>query len=368
MAQFEGQYIVKVGILTFHWNYNWGGILQAYCLLCYLRKLGHEASFISYTPEMLYTDQRTILGFGVRSWIRNAARVFKLDAFRRCNIPVIASLEDNSSDFNLDGLDAVVVGSDVVWSYSRETRWPNRFFLEGLRGKNIRRVAYAPSIGSKPHLIKSVSPAQVQNAANLLAKFDAVSVRDAFSAEFVYEQTGISPPIVCDPAMLEAAIPLRSKPTRTPKKYILCYLFRAWDGDALVSYYKKYYSLPVLTLYGRQDVSTPRRDQIVYSASMEEWLYLFENAEFVITDSFHGTILSIQYGRPFVVLGGKSASSDKTGDLLQRLGLEERWMSYTPPFNGEMSSNLNSPITGEVEHRIATYRSKSQNFLRLSLT
>ncbi|MFZ4773866.1 MAG: polysaccharide pyruvyl transferase family protein [Terrimicrobiaceae bacterium] len=359
---------MNVGILTFHWNYNYGGILQAYCLLRYLRKLGHRATFLSYKPERLYTRQRTILGLGIRSWSRSVERVLKMEAFRRCKFPVSACLEDNSSDLRLKSIDAVVVGSDVVWSHACETRWPNRFFLEGVRENEIRKIAYAPSIGSKVDLIKSVSVAQLQHAAELLAAFDSLSVRDTFSAEFVDEQIGTYPKIVCDPVMLDDVIPLRSNPIRTPKRYILCYLFEPWKAEGMVDYIQGLFGLPVVTIFARQAVGIPLRDQIVYGASLEEWLYLFENAEYVVTDSFHGTILSVHYRRPFVCLVGESASSTKSSDLLERIGLKDRIIQYDQAMFTDPDSCVSEIFNCEVEERIKSYRRSSQEFLLRSLS
>lgn len=97
-----------------------------------------------------------------------------------------------------------------------------------------------------------------------------------------------------------------------------------------------------------------------YEAGVEEFLSLVKHAEYIITNSFHGMIMSVQYHRPFVVFSREQCDT-KITELLELFGLSDRML-----INGMEQFE---PIDYDSVHkRIAEARTKAQDFLRMELS
>jgi hypothetical protein len=221
--------------------------------------------------------------------------------------------------------DAFVVGSDQLWNpigHFGDTAFFLKFASPELR------IAYAPSIGVSQ--LDSDAQDWIRDGVDGLTH---LSVREETGARLVEEVSGRRPQVVVDPTLLVEAERWATE-SRTSRygtgDYVLQYTL-AGDryirdqGDAIA----RALGCPrVVIPKHRRDVLSTRRNVInAWDVGPREFLDLFRRARFVLTDSFHGTIFSVRFGRPFYSFrryGEESAAFSRIEDFLGRIGLEDR--------------------------------------------
>lgn len=267
--------------------------------------------------------------------------------------------------------DAILSGSDQIWN---PKIFPNGHFDPVFFGafSDRRKIAYAPSFG-----IPKVPEDMEQELRSYLGAFSHLSVRERQGQAIVTEVTGQTVPVVLDPTLLLTAEQWSAAASRhmvaqggrqalTPQGYILCYCINR--PGALAPYIQEFArrsGLPVVQLCGiRQKVHPKAR--CILDAGPAEFLELFENAAFVFTNSFHGTVFSTQFRVPFFTAVSPAELADpessRTFSLLSRLGLSNRIV-------GQGSTDaLETPVDWDaVEPRLLAARSASLEYLRAAL-
>ena len=98
---------------------------------------------------------------------------------------------------------------------------------------------------------------------------------------------------------------------------------------------------------------------------MTEWLRGFRDAEFIVTDSFHGTVFSIIFNKPFIAIGNESRGMSRFQSLLKMFGLEDRLVFRSEQVNREL---INRPIDyHKVDELLESYKRFSLGFLTKAL-
>ena len=198
---------MKVGILTFHFAYNYGAVLQAWGLQQAIESLGHEVCFLNYVPDYMKKRVSPFLGWGLRSGSQmldtlchrlgevKRRKRFSDFSLSHLNVsPKIKSRQD-LSDF-CDSLDAIVVGSDQVWNLNWLPEFDDTYFLGFLKRPNeIRKIAYGACFGHRQQ-----PGSHLRKAAPLIGRFDHVGMRNEFGESLVEEVTGGPSVRVVDPA------------------------------------------------------------------------------------------------------------------------------------------------------------------------
>ncbi|NLT69057.1 MAG: polysaccharide pyruvyl transferase family protein [Acidobacteria bacterium] len=352
---------MNVGILTFHWAYNYGSLLQAYCLCKVVRNLGHNVQIIDWAPPGNYVHwwQQWGVRYG-RQLPARALRRVRSDRFKRRNLSFTKRCASVQDLVRVAGdQDAVIVGSDQLWNFHIVPAAGTAYFLDFVQSPRGRRISYAACFGDRQ---------QPQNALTLagplLRRFDSLSVRDEMSAELVYELSGRSPSIVLDPTLLDDFSGLlRDRPFK--QDYIAAY-FISRDhislGARIMRSMKERLGIPVIVIGDAHAVTAEHRS--VLSAGPLEWLTLLRNAAFICTDSFHGTVAAIKFERPFLTWQGKRP--DRLRSLLAASGLQERLIS-------EYDASVIDRLTGiaidykKVKQRLEPRIRSSMRFLREAL-
>ena len=312
---------MKVGIVTQPLLNNYGGVLQNYALQKVLRDLGHNPTTFDRgykaTPWWLYLCSwlKTFICFFIPGKMRPFAKVIPVEKrlavfedFISKNIsktiPVtgIASIPNLAQDF-----DAIVVGSDQIW---RPKYAPNieESFLGFLKKGNTRRIAYAVSFGVD---YWEYSPKQTKTCAALAKKFDAVSIREESGVILCKEYLGIDATWVLDPTLLlkkEDYIEIcKDVPVET-KQILAAYVLNIDDSIMkLCETIAKEQNLE-LRFFSADSKA---------NLSIQEWLAIFRDASYVVTDSFHGTVFSIIFGKEFKCLYNETRGSARFEPLLR---------------------------------------------------
>lgn len=294
---------MKIGIVTLTGNNNYGNRLQNYALSYVLRKMNNEVETIWDKSFRVKSEIRKFL-INTKKIIKNNPEdilLKKLNIEREKNIKkftdkyIINSKYSiyNGTNKNLnDKFDYFVVGSDQVWNYQFINNYKNYFLCFADSNKTI---AYAASFGVSS--IPNEYKASYQNGINHISH---ISVREERGKEIVSELTGRESEVVLDPTMLLTADEWRQvscKPKKTTeKKYILTY-FLGKISNEKEEEIEKIASKNDMEIINLLNVNEP--DHYVYG--IEEFIYLFDNASLVLTDSFHACVFSIIFNTPFYV-------------------------------------------------------------------
>jgi hypothetical protein len=376
---------VKAGILTFHYAHHYGAQLQAYALMRAIELLGVECEIINYVRKdniegsrlfkrglsagVLLSNADTLLNYG-----KLKRRYDRYDMFVKKEMRLSDKFYGSYEELCADPpeYDAYVCGSDQIWNpliFGEKTYDP-AFFAE-FAGSG-RRVAYAPSFG-----ISSIPEDKRELLKKYIEKFDHLSVREKQGEKILKEVTGRDSITVLDPTLLLTMDEWSTvtAPADISEPYILCYFIT--DARKYADYVQavsEKYRLPVVSLCGSRMV-VPQTRYKVLDAGPREFLGLFAGASVVLTDSFHGTVFSLNFNREFFCFDS-SANSEKAvnsrlHNILGKVGLTSRIFSVPADikkFRGFISDGAAAIDHAEVGRILADERSISLKYLEDSLS
>ena len=376
---------MKVAIVTLPLHTNYGGLLQAYALKSCLEGLGHEVTVLDMEDKMPspkfykapFVYARRALGRMING--ASAPEIFRERRFK-AEFPVVSAntkafvdsyieprMVRKFSDVGSGEYDAFVVGSDQVW---RPRYFPGveDAFLKFTEGWDVKRVAYAASFGTEE--LEYENP-QLGECVELLKKFDAVSVRETSGVRMCSEWFDRDDAKhVLDPVMLldvERYNTLAYQAGTHPAKgKLVSYIL---DNDthkqSVVGFIADAGAFDVHDVsVSPYDRNLPIEDRVV--PAVEHWMSGFADAEFVVTDSFHGCVLSILMHKRFVVVGNSSRGLSRIQSLVDIFGLDQRLVQgIDPEDDGEFF--LTEPDWAKVDDVLAKRREECLEFLKNNL-
>ena len=310
---------------------NFGTYLQAYALQKALEGLGYDNKVIddgrvvSSFPKKVFSPLRMI---------RNISFLYPERAeFRKKSLPVISEYEQFKStciktdnDWNLredlsTRYDAYIAGSDQIWSPI--TRFDDFYYL-GFTDR--KKIAYAPSLGTVAYpdnMVRKVKP--------YLASFSAISVREAQGADILRDRFAVDAKVVADPTMLLTRDDWDSVVDGCDdgEPYVLCYFLsynRTYIDFAREFCRQKGLKFRLLVI-SHEFVGVPDAEGIY--AGPQGFLKAVKGAEYILTDSFHGTIFSLIYEKRFCSFkrfkdGDDASQNSRLENLLGKVGLMDR--------------------------------------------
>ncbi len=317
---------MKIGILT-HYNVNnQGAQLQMYATSRYLEERGHEVVILTYEKNFDFIPEegkKNIVSIrSIPYYIKN----YLLDkgvGLTLFNAKKVRAHQEALKHFKLvpydnNGCDAVIIGSDEVFSI--DVGCNKMMYGHGLG--DVPAIAYAPAFGmTDEKILKKFNCYDIVKSG--LENMYSLSARDTHTQSMIKSLTGREVPLVCDPVLLYSGktftVPI--KPIK--QKYMLVY---AYDRnmilqdeiDAIKSYAKKHKLITVSagTYHKWCDKN------IVCNA--EEWYSYFKNAECVVTDTFHGSVVAMKNHCNVAVFIRKSINAFKLKSLLEVTGMQDR--------------------------------------------
>lgn len=370
-------------IITQQLGANYGGIMQAYALQTVLKNMGFNA--VTNNNPNLKTGKNYLLAYLSRfaPWnILKSKKIFVTPKLYRIitknTLPFIEKnintidLFANSKKYQRNivrSFNYFVVGSDQVWRNRYANIKQNMF--DFVDNDSAVRISYAASFGHDN--INEYSDSLKKESKLLLDRFNAVSVREKTGVDICEKEWNINAKHVLDPTMLldkkayfSNLSGLKNKKNDSIFEYVLDSTDQTTD---MIKKIAKIRSLKINKIL--PDTPKSRRDFIdnpdkYAMAPVENWLNSINNAEFVITDSFHGCVFSIIFNTPFVVLINESRGLARLKSLLETVGLEDRILSNA---NLEKLEEIaDRPINwNDVNKIISKERSRSMKFLEESL-
>ena len=264
--------------------------------------------------------------------------------------------------------DCFVTGSDQVWACDLNF-YDDSYFLSFVDEEH-KKISYAASFGRTIDMMK---PEEKAFIAPQLMRFDKLSVREDSGTDVVNALSGREDAVaVLDPTFLlnqEEWEKVASHDHRGKgKKYILCYLMQSRNNDAEALRFAKKMSkqtgLPIIKIC--RGLTSILWGETLYVPTVEEWLGLFMDAEYVVTNSFHGMAFSVNFQKNFTsFVEGEPASgrNSRIYDRCKDLGLLDR--IHVVGTGSEPSSEI-IDYTKPVQE-LERYRAASINYLRGAL-
>lgn len=327
---------MKIGILTFHHSLNCGAALQAWALQTYLRGCGCDAEIVNYgkigwpCKYYLRCDSLRHFAGSFYNGFNTFLKTFLIESYRRHlyrrfhqeYMHLGSSVRKN--EIVQSGYTHLIAGSDQVWHPVINEGDETYFLANATNG--VKRISYAPSFG-----VDTFEPSLEKKMAVWLSKFASLSVREPKGSEIVNRLCGREAQVVCDPTMLLDAAhyeKLERKPLLSlPQKYIAVYTIcgHPWVESVAFELGRRM-KIPVVHLQGGQLARWyfPTAVKHVTALGPSEFLYFIHHAEFVVTNSFHGTVFSLLYHRPFCVALNEKPSDERMINLLVGTGVEDR--------------------------------------------
>lgn len=364
---------MRICILTQPLHTNYGGLLQAYALQTVLKRMGHEVwtEDRKLRPPFIVRIKLLIarlirykgLYYPTKKQERFIAQ--KTIPFVRKYITTTEPISLNTKEkFRKYNFDAYVVGSDQVWRPMYSPYLPN-YFLDFTMGEQVKRLAYAASFGTPDW---EFTLEQTQQCAVLAKKFDAISVREDSGVELCRKYLGVDAVHLLDPTMLlnkedyirlveQEQTPASGKKLMT---YVLDQLEEKWAIIEKVSQTLGLSSNVIMPEREFKKVGTKGIEKCIFPP-VTDWLRGFMDAEYVVTDSFHGTVFSILFNKPFIVIANRERGMARFTSLLKLFGLENRLVYSLEDITDEM---LYESVDFERTNRILSMeREKAQRFL-----
>lgn len=326
----------RIGIITIQGD-NYGATLQAVALNNYLNKAGFDAENLDYNDvnrvkNSLSFKQRIINDL----WTKVALRLIignkkktKFEAFRQANLKLSKDKWRSKEALIKDcpQYDIYLSGSDQIWN--PDVMRDDYNYLLAFAPDNAKKIAYASSFG------KSKLPDNKKDIyKKYLSCFDHIAVREASGKVIVEELLGYEPQQVVDPTLLLNADEWSKVTDYKPadEKYILCYYM---PGDNTVCGAIKKISEDISKKTGYKIINLGLKEYYKFKSGMDcrvdagpaDFVNLFLGAEYVVTNSFHGTAFSTNFNKKVYVpinkdLDGTKARHIRMVDYLKSIGMD----------------------------------------------
>lgn len=347
---------MKVSILTYHWEDNYGATMQAYATYRAVAELGHTPEFIDlrlpYHPPL-----KARIVFALKRYRFNR---FRKKFFKNLSKKTYWSIEDLRNEPPKS--DCYLVGSDQTWNPQIGKHLLPAFFLT-FGNDNIRRVSYATSIG----LNKWEESPYISNSAikEALAKFNKILLRESSAIEICKKIFDAEAQQVIDPVLLFKKYSELIGNVTISDEIIVYKLINDNDFYELATNFSKKINIPIRSI---GSVRHPKGYKVSYPETVQNWIKRIASAAIVLTDSFHGTVFSLLYHRPFIVYVGDPNRITRISSLLSQLGLRDRILfrgATVNDFERITKQNINWQ---EIDNRLDALRKKSFELLASALS
>ncbi len=323
----------KIGIITFHRAINYGAVLQTYALQTAISKAGRNCEIIDYRNDFLeglhnpknIKKYKSFLHFTyavVKNRVKKDNRK-NFELFREKYLKISTciynkkNIANSNSQYNL-----FITGSDQVWNRNC-SNFDDTYFLDFVNSENSK-YSYAASIG-----VNIASDEERLLYKKMLDGYKLIYVREN-QAKLELKSIGIESEVTLDPTLLlnkSEWLKLAHKPNKfkSKNKYLLVYVIVETPSIFKLA----------------KEIAEQRGLEVVYINEMlfrksgitnlsyatpNEWLWMFANAEFIVTNSFHGTAFSVNFEKQFIVepLPVKTNVNSRIYDFLDLINLSDR--------------------------------------------
>lgn len=363
----------KIGIITFHNAHNYGAMLQAFALQEKVKNMNYNVEIINYRNPKFEE------GYKVANWKKINAKQYikniikstvlrkqyygRYNAFKQFERDKFKLSEVYESEENLLAnppmYDVYIAGSDQIWNTNIVGRLSDAYTLNFKTYDGIK-ISYAASIGNS-----NIDEKYTDEFKKKIEKIDYISVREENAKHELQKIIEKNVNVVLDPTLLlskehwENIINKSLNKNRIKEKYILVYIFKEKpEYIEMVNYLSEKTGYKIVQF----NIKSKYKNTLcsAYESGPIEFIDLIKNAEYVCTDSFHGTVFSIIFNKAFFVFPFESTIS-RFNNLLGKLNLLDRIISSKSEFE---KIDFNKKIDYiEVNELLEEERKKSVLFL-----
>lgn len=262
----------------------------------------------------------------------------------------------------------VIVGSDQVWRKKYVSDFRSYFFDFIPANIDLKRLSYAASLGVDEWEYSEQETTEIQL---LLSRFDAISVRESSAKFLLNKRLGLDAQHVLDPTMLLDSsdyldIFQLNQRTDDNRVGLMAYVLDpSEEKTRMIDYVEKKTGSNIISpATDFTKLSRLNAHSFSYFDSPLEWVKSFRDAEFIITDSFHGCVFSIIFKVPFVVIPNQARGKTRMSSLLASLGMESRMVEDISDIEKAMSAEIDWMA---VHSTINRRREESVKFLTSNL-
>lgn len=368
---------MKILVLTQPLHTNYGGLLQAYALQQVLKSMGHAVvtdrigvvKNLSLWSRVLRFAYHAIRFYILKDYRyypyrylfssfnkeKKAQKIISINMRRFVDI-YIDTIDFFAGDVKLlcdkmKHFDAIVVGSDQVWRASMSD--VPTYFLSFTKAVNVKRIAYAASFGTDD--LNEYSKMDMKIAFESIKLFDAISVREKSGVHLCRDYFKMDAVHVLDPTMLLSKDDylklIESEDSSCSTDMLLTYVLdRTLEKNEIIKRIGDVLHLipsengPVKYF---SNIIENNASECIYP-SVSKWLAGFRDAQFVVTDSFHGMVFSIIFNKPFVAILNSERGASRFISLLSIFHLENRLISTSKELLEEHFMPIDYTLINEI--------------------
>ena len=383
----------KVGIVSCYFKHNYGSQLQAYATKKILDDMGIENETINVDENIDFKNGKKkyyvsqMFNF---SFIKTKLGMIKLKLDKKMNKELGKNIAIRDKKYNefikenynltkpfktyaelnkeCENYDSVIVGSDQLWLPVNVVA---DYYTLNWVPETVNKISFATSFG-----VSQVPEKYKEDYKKFLSRIENLSVREDSGVKLVKELTGREAKLVCDPTLLfnkDEWMCIQNEERLIDDKYILCYfLGNSIEYRKFAERLKKKTGYKIVSLNHADEYvkySDKFADEAPFDIGPSEFLNLIRNAEFVCTDSFHGTVFSLINNKEFFVFRryknkSKVSTNSRLDSLLNIVGLKERMLDGDEDVAQCMEMNIDYDI---VDKKLEEFREESKEFLRGAL-
>ena len=356
----------RVGIITYHFAQNYGAVLQCYALSKYLMDNGYDVTVFNFLSEkQMENNDIKMHSFQIKSIIKNICLIpfrkyikIKHDRFQMFReeylnlTPRFSNIEDLRFFIESNNFDYIISGSDQVLNSNIADF--DLAFLYPFKTK-AKKFTYAASTGN-------ATVYDIKELNRYLNDFNALSLREGKDIVKFNDNIKEKISIVCDPVMLvnkKVWEELTVKSIYTP--YLVCYFLHKNLYDSEFKYAKKIASelgLKLKIINARFSMKSFLEESVL-DVGPKEFINLIANANYICTDSFHGTLFSLIFHKKFSCFDTlKNNNDNRKRDILERVGAIDTFQNVEEPI--KICRNLDYQI---IDKNIDKIKEESKRFL-----
>lgn len=371
---------MKLGIITFHSAINYGAVLQTYALQEKCKEYTHNSYVINYCPKYIDGNYSFIpLNYDVKGnkilkisqlkrLINNiynmktfSVKKKKIQGFVKNNLNLTSKIICRNEMEKLD-LDYVICGSDQIWNPEIANGLDKMYFGNINNYKEPVRIAYAASIGKS-----EIDNKYINEFSTLMKGMKHISVREKNSIKSLNILSDVEIQNVLDPTLLVDCKVWDKFITKkiSRENYLLIYKMENNPYiDELANKISKELNLKIIEI-GSKNVKYKVSHELKCDLGIEEFLSYFYNAEFILTNSFHGTAFSVIFNKSFYSIL-HSTLGLRIKDLLEDLELKDRIID---PENENLEyKDFNSINWKKSNLLLDNLKKKSNDFIKDALS
>lgn len=368
----------NIGIVTITGEANIGNSLQNYAISKVIQKKGNRTSTLLRPFSLPLSLKQKIKILIKRALKYNYAfswRRFRFYCFRDKYIKTKNLMRFDSSGQKNIAISGFVFGSDQIWNVALDIIKRDIDFFFGTFASKEKKIAYSASIGT------DFIPAEYETYfTNAIRDFAYISVREEKAAQLIEQYAGRKVPVTLDPTLLLSCrewlkISKRPKYIAKNEKFVLVYFLGAVPDTAkqLLDDVCRQYNLRQIDLYsewcvGNEELLKNRTfKENEYFTNPSEFIWLISHCSLMVTDSFHGSVFSILFKKPFRCFDRQESGIEKMNSRMQTLFSQFHVADWCIGHEGEDLEHIFDCDFSSVDSVLEREREKSLNYLREAL-